>query len=70
MENGKVKVRGLEIRRRDAPRFVYDAQTEMIKVLSSANSSKEFSEKIHDVLKVVKDYRQKLLNGEVAVWAL
>jgi DNA polymerase elongation subunit (family B) len=70
MENGKVKVRGLEVRRRDTPRFVYDAQMEMIKVLSSANSSKEFSEKIHDVLKVVKDYRQKLLDGEVSVWDL
>ena len=70
MENGKVKVRGLEVRRRDTPRFVYDAQMEMIKVLSSANSSKEFSEKIHDVLEVVKDYRHKLLNGEVAVWDL
>ena len=30
MEDGKVKVRGLEIRRRDTPRFVFDAQTEMI----------------------------------------
>ena len=70
MENGKVKVRGLEARRRDTPRFVYDAQMEMIKVLSSANSSKEFLEKIPDALRVVKNYRQKLLDGEVSVWDL
>jgi len=70
MENGKVKVRGLEIRRRDTPRFVYEAQMEMIKVLSSADNSREFYEKIPDALKVVKDYRQKLLKGEVSFWDL
>jgi len=70
MENGKVKVRGLEVRRRDTPRFVYDAQMEMIKVLSSANSSKEFLEKIPDALRIVKNYRQKLLDGEVSIWDL
>jgi DNA polymerase I len=70
MENGKVKVRGLEIRRRDTPKFVYNAQIEMIKALSSANNSKEFFEKILDALKVVKAYRQKLLNGEIAIWDL
>jgi len=70
MENGKIKVRGLEVRRRDTPRFVYGAQMEMIKVLSSANSSEEFSKKVPDALRVVKKYRQKLLDGEVAVWDL
>jgi DNA polymerase elongation subunit (family B) len=70
MENGKVKVRGLEIRRRDTPQFVCDAQKEMIEVLSSANNAKEFFEKIPDALKVVKTYRQKLLNGEIPIWNL
>lgn len=70
MENGKVKIRGLEIRRRDTPRFVYDAQMEMIKALSSANNSKEFIERIPKALSVVKEYRQKLLNGEIPIWNL
>jgi DNA polymerase elongation subunit (family B) len=70
MENGKVKVRGLEIRRRDTPRFVYDAQKEMIEALSSAGNSKEFFEKIPDALKIVKVYRQQLLNGEIPIWNL
>jgi len=63
-ENGKVKVRGLEIRRRDTPRFVYDAQTDMIKILSLANNSEEFFDRIPEVLRVVKDYRQKLRDGD------
>jgi DNA polymerase I len=70
MENGKVKIRGLEVRKRDTPKFVYDAQMEMINVLASANNSKEFTAKIPEVLEVVKRYRQRLIDGEVPVWDL
>jgi DNA polymerase, archaea type len=70
MENGKLKVRGIEVRKRDTPKFVYDAQMEMINVLAAANSSEEFMEKIPDVLQVVKNYRRKLIDGEVPVWDL
>ncbi|MCW4031028.1 MAG: hypothetical protein NWE80_01550, partial [Candidatus Bathyarchaeota archaeon] len=70
MENGKVKLRGIEVRRRDTPRFVYNAQMEMINVLASANDSQQFMEKIPQALKVVKRYRQKLLDGEVPIWDL
>ena len=70
MENGKVKVRGLEIRRRDTPHFIYEAQMEMINILAKADNPNEFYSKIPEALKVVKDYRRKLLNGEVPVWNL
>ncbi|MCW4030799.1 MAG: hypothetical protein NWE80_00355 [Candidatus Bathyarchaeota archaeon] len=69
-EDDSIKVRGLEVRRRDTPKFVYDAQMEMIKALASASDSKAFVEKIPEVLNVVKEYRRKLLNGEVPVWDL
>lgn len=70
METGKVKVRGMEVRRRDTSRFVYNAQMDMIKVLASANNSKQFIEKIPEALRVVKEYRQRLLDGKVPVWDL
>ncbi len=70
MESGKLKVRGLEVRKHDTPKFVYDAQMEMINVLALANNSKEFMEKIPEVLGVVKSYRQKLIDGEVSIWDL
>ncbi|MGD8505439.1 MAG: DNA polymerase domain-containing protein [Candidatus Bathyarchaeota archaeon] len=69
-EDGRIKVRGLEVRRRDTPRFVHDAQMEMIRVLANATDSKAFIEKIPDALKVVKEYRRKLLDGEVPIWDL
>jgi DNA polymerase I len=70
MESGKLKVRGLEVRKRDTPKFVYDAQMEMINVFSAANNSKEFMQKIPQALDVVKAYWQKLLKGEVPIDAL
>jgi DNA polymerase elongation subunit (family B) len=69
-KNGKVKVRGIEVRRRDTPRFIYNAQMEMINILASADNSKQFMEKVPEVLKIVKEYRQRLVSGEVPVWDL
>ncbi|MBN1357581.1 hypothetical protein JW988_02325 [Candidatus Bathyarchaeota archaeon] len=70
LENGNVKVRGIEVRRRDTPRFVYNAQMEIIQVFASANNSREFIQKIPEALDVVKAYRQRLLDGDVPVWDL
>ena len=70
MENGKVKVRGIEVRRRDTPQFIIDAQTDMIKALSEANNATELYLKIPQALDVVKKYRQKLLDQEVPIWDL
>jgi DNA polymerase elongation subunit (family B) len=67
MEDGRIKVRGIEARRRDTPRFVYDAQMEMINVLASANNSREFTDKVPKALKIVREYREKLLSDEVSI---
>jgi DNA polymerase, archaea type len=70
MEDGKIKVRGLEISRRDTPRFVFNAQTEMINILARATNSAELKQRIPETLEVVKKYRQSLLDGEVPIWDL
>ncbi len=70
MQNGKIKVRGIEARRRDTPRFVYNAQMEMINILASADNSEQFVKKIPKALKIVQEHRQRLLNGEVPIWDL
>jgi DNA polymerase elongation subunit (family B) len=70
MENGKIKVRGLEVRRRDTPRFIFNAQTEMIKTLASANNTNELRNKIPEALEIVAKYRRKLLDNEVPIWDL
>jgi len=67
MESGKLKVRGIEVRKHDTPRFIYNAQMEMINVFSAANNSTEFMQKIPEALNVVKAYRLKLIDGEVPI---
>jgi DNA polymerase I len=70
MENGKIKIRGIEIRRHDTPRFIYDAQMEMINILAKASTVREFHERIPEALEVVKKYRRRLLDGEIPLWNL
>jgi len=70
MENGKLKVRGIDVRRHDTSKYVYDAQMAIINVLATANDSREFMQKIPAAIKVVKEYRRRLLDGEVPVWDL
>jgi DNA polymerase, archaea type len=70
MESGKIKVRGIELRRRDTPKFIFDAQTEMIAALAKANNATELIQKIPQALEVVRSFRKKLLDGEVPVWDL
>jgi DNA polymerase-2 len=65
MDSGKIKVRGLEVRKRDSPRFVYNAQTDMINVLANANNAKELYGQIPEAIKVLREYRQYLLDGKV-----
>ncbi len=67
MDSGKLKVRGIEVRKHDTPRFVYNAQMEMINIFSTANNSAEFMHKIPEALNVVKAYRLKLIDGEVPI---
>ena len=58
MENGKIKVRGLEVRKRDTSGFIFNAQTDMINVLAKANNSTELYREIPEALQVMRTYRQ------------
>lgn len=68
MENSKIKVRGIEVRRRDTPKFVFDAQMKMIEALAKADNSREFVAMIPEALNIVKEYRRQLLSGEIEIW--
>ena len=59
-----------EVRRRHTPQFMPDAQMRIIEALAEARNASEFVRRIPEALKVVRDYREKLLAGEVSVWDL
>jgi len=64
-DSGKIKVRGIEARRSDTPKFILDAQMSMIQVLAKARNSKEFLERIPEALNVLRDYAKRLIEGRV-----
>ncbi len=63
-ENDDVKVRGIEIRRRDSPEIINNLQRDMLKELTKANNKKEFYRQIPKAIEVLRDYARKVKNGE------
>ena len=66
-ENGGMKVRGLELRRSDAPRLVKQAQAEMLRCLSEARTLAALHRQITPALAIVDTYRRVLHEGRASV---
>jgi DNA polymerase elongation subunit (family B) len=64
-EDGKTKMRGVEARRNDTPHFVYRAQIDMIKKLAEARDLQGFRDKIPEALRILGNYADKLVRGDV-----
>jgi len=64
-DSGRIKIRGIEARKSDTPKFIHDAQMDMIQVLARARDSKEFMEKIPQTLDVLRDYSKRLVEGKI-----
>jgi DNA polymerase elongation subunit (family B) len=67
LDDGTLKVRGIDLRRHDTPEIVGKCQAEMLNVLSKASNSSEFMTLIPQALQVMKSYVTKLRNGKVPV---
>ncbi len=66
-QNGAIKTRGIETRRRDTCMYVGDCQKEMIKVLAQGNDKNEFIELIPKAYAVCQDFVERLRQGDVDV---
>lgn len=67
MEDGKMKIRGLEIRRRDIPLIVKECQTEILHFLSKADSIQEVMKFIPNSLDILKKYVRKIKSGDCSL---
>lgn len=65
-ENGELKVRGIELRRRDTPKIIKEFQKEALNALKDAENKSEFIEKQSEVTRILKRYKKQIKNGEVA----
>jgi DNA polymerase elongation subunit (family B) len=64
--SGEIKVRGIEMRRRDAPMLVKNFQEEVITALSQVRNKKEFLKSIPECMRILRLYKKKLRNKEAA----
>lgn len=63
--NNDIKIRGIEIRRRDTPVFIKRLQGEMLKVLGQARSIRELEPLVPDVLAKAQEFIGLLRSGNV-----
>jgi DNA polymerase elongation subunit (family B) len=70
LEDGTVKVRGIELRRRDTPDFLRWAQQDMIDVLVTADDPDDFAAKAPEALRALRRRADQLREGDVPPEAL
>jgi len=63
--NGEVKVRGIEVRRRDMPKIVKDAQYAFIDIFQGAMTVNEFIERIPKAKKKLYEYAERVYSGKI-----
>jgi len=66
-QDGKVKARGIELRRGDTPNVIVQCQDEIIEELAKARNSQEFIQRIPDSLSVLRRYAKRIVNREVGL---
>ncbi|MHA2397598.1 MAG: DNA polymerase domain-containing protein [Promethearchaeota archaeon] len=64
--DGEVKVRGIEVRRRDIPKIVKDAQYAFIDVFQGAKTTEEFVERLPKAKKKLYKYAERIYSGKVS----
>ncbi|HEY5649641.1 MAG TPA: DNA polymerase domain-containing protein, partial [Nitrospiria bacterium] len=69
-QSGKLKIRGLEVRRSDTPPFIREAQNRMMAVLGRAENRDDFRRKIPEAVRVLGEARMELSEGRVPLRAL
>ncbi|MDP2207287.1 MAG: DNA polymerase domain-containing protein [Bacteroidota bacterium] len=63
--SGEVKIRGIETRRKDTPKFIKTMQGAMLEKLSPAQSVAEVAALVPEVLEVAREYIERLQAGTV-----
>lgn len=66
-DHGPMKIRGIEIRRSDAPFLIKRAQAEVLRCLSEARTLAELREQIPQALEIVHTYRRYLQEGHATI---
>ncbi|UCG68476.1 MAG: hypothetical protein JSV09_11770 [Thermoplasmata archaeon] len=63
-ENGELKVRGIHLRKRDTPELMRKVQLKMLEVMSKANNSVEFKDRLSECIGALKRYHDMIRDGK------
>jgi DNA polymerase elongation subunit (family B) len=66
-EDGSMKVRGIELRRRDSIKVVTDCQEELLQLLSRGRDLEETERLLSDAIQIVRKYVERIKNGDVSL---
>jgi DNA polymerase-2 len=66
-EDGRIKVRGIEARRRDTPPFVKETQMHMLEILAQGDGRAGFRAEVPQAVRYAQARLQALLRGEVSL---
>jgi DNA polymerase-2 len=66
-EDGTVKVRGIEARRHDTPRFIRETQLGMLDILAEGRDAAGFRQTVPDAIRYVRRRLRTLRDGQVAL---
>jgi len=64
-QDGTLKYRGIELRRRDTTLWVRKTQLKALEILAHANSPREFADHIPDIVRLVEGAKRDLRTGRV-----
>src|SRR5436309_4849304 len=64
-EDGKLKVRGIDLRRHDTPDIVRQCQSDMLEIFIKARNSNEFKTLVPQALDTLREYASKLQSNRV-----
>ncbi|MBN8658093.1 MAG: hypothetical protein J0M11_20335 [Anaerolineae bacterium] len=64
-QDGTLKYRGIELRRRDTTLWVRKIQLKALEILARANTPREFANRVPDVMKLMEDAKRELRIGRV-----
>lgn len=64
-EDGEIKCRGIEARRKDVPKIVANMQLEMVETLGEARTEEEFRALFPKVFDILKNYVKSIKNASV-----
>lgn len=66
-QNGELKIRGIEARRHDTPKFFNKCQYDILKLFATCNTKVEIKQSLVEAKKIMEHYRMHLLQKEVPI---